>query len=291
MSRPQHALLQVPSHSHYYTAEISFNRRYQSSLVPCPTTVLKSQYSKEFKSSVVLLHLGLFYEPTATTVFSTKTAIPVQATGAQRRELLTLGDKGFAVSGLVSSLNLGAIEPSPAPIPDITLFKPHAVVFPGLVATETDGQPIQAIVRRGTEEESAVDIPTFTTLSSGKPPVSTQNSPATITARQNITALTLIGCGTAPGGLITCARTTFNNCVSLAGGQTCNGRIPSPTSTTNEVQSFLWVAPTTLQRGGDTITTKLISGLFRTTLQARASLAPRSLVPFTETLRMMIGRF
>ncbi|TGO08248.1 hypothetical protein BTUL_0219g00170 [Botrytis tulipae] len=214
-----------------------------------------------------------FPSRTATTVFSTETVIPVQATNAQRREVLTLGDEVFTVAGPVSSLNLGAIEPVTAPTPDITLFKPQAVASLGLIATEINGQPIQAIARRGSEDESAVDIPTFTTLSSGKPPVSSQNSLATITARQHVVTPTLIGCGTAPGGLITCAQTTFSNCVSSAGDQTCNGQIPLPTSTTSEAQSFLRVVPTTLQRGGDIITTNLISGLFRTTLQARASLA------------------
>ncbi|KAF7854146.1 uncharacterized protein EAF02_011764 [Botrytis sinoallii] len=189
----------------------------------------------------------------------------------QSIEVLTLGDEVFTVAGLVSSLNLGAIEPFTAPTPDITLFKPHAIFSPGLIATETNGQPIQAIARCGSEDESAVDIPTFTTLSPGKLPVSSQNSLATITARQDIATLTLAGCGTAPGGLITCAQTTFSNCVSSAGEQTCNGQIPLPTSTTNEVQSFLRIVPTTLQREGDIITTNLVSGLFRTTLQARAS--------------------
>ncbi|KAF7926434.1 hypothetical protein EAE99_005629 [Botrytis elliptica] len=224
-------------------------------------------------ASSLLEDLSLFSKPTATTIFSTETVIPVQATGVQRREVLTLGDEVFTVAGLVSSLNLGAIEPYTAPTPDITLFKPHALVSPGSIATETNGQPIQAIARRGSEDESAVDIPTFTTLSPVQPPVSSQNSLATITARQDIATLTLAGCGTAPGGFITCAQTTFSNCVSSAGEQTCNGQIPLPFSTTSEVQSFLRVVPTTLQRGGDIITTNLISGLFRTTLQARASLA------------------
>ncbi|TGO23961.1 hypothetical protein BPAE_0116g00220 [Botrytis paeoniae] len=224
-------------------------------------------------ASSLLEDLSLFSEPTATTVFSTETVIPLQATGAQRREVLTLGDEVFTVAGLVSSLNLGAIESFAAPTPDLTLFKPHAVVSPGLIATETNGQPIQAIARRGTEIDSAVDIPTITTLSPGKSLVSSQISLAIITARQDIATLSLIGCGTAPGGVITCAQTTFSNCVSSAGDQTCNGQIPSPTSTTSEVQSFLRVVPTTLQRGGDIITANLISGLFCTTLQARASLA------------------
>ncbi|TGO52297.1 hypothetical protein BOTNAR_0329g00100 [Botryotinia narcissicola] len=223
--------------------------------------------------SSLLEDLDLFSEPTATTVFSTETVIPVQATGAQRREVLTLGDEVFTVAGLVSSLNLGAIEPFIASTPDITLFKPHAVASLGLIATEINGQPIQAIARRGSEDKSAVDIPTFTTLSPGKHPVSSQNSLATITARQDVATPTMIGWGIEPGGLITCAQTTFSNCVSSEGDQTCNGQIPLPTSTTSEVQSFLRVVPTTLQRGGDIITTNLISGLFRTTLQARASLA------------------
>ncbi|TGO46840.1 hypothetical protein BCON_0305g00110 [Botryotinia convoluta] len=223
-------------------------------------------------ASSLLEDLSLFSEPTATTVLSTETVIPVQATGAQRCEVLTLGDEVFTVAGLVSSLNLGAIGPFTAPTLDITLLKPYAVVSPGLIATETNVQPIQAIAHRGTEDESAVDILTFTTLSPGKPPVSSQNSLATITAGQDIATLTLTDCGTAPGGLIKCAQTTFSNCVISAGDQTCNGQIPSSTSTTSEVQSFLRVVPTTLQRGGDIITTNLISGLFRTTLQARASL-------------------
>ncbi|KAF7924737.1 uncharacterized protein EAE97_010688 [Botrytis byssoidea] len=221
----------------------------------------------------LLEDLGLFSEPIATTVFSTETVIPVQATGVQRREVLTLGDEVFTVAGLVSSLNLGTIEPGTAPTPDITLFKPHAVASLGLIATEINGQPIQAIARRGSEDKSAVDIPTFTALSPGKHPISSQNSLATITARQDVATPTLIGCGIAPGGLITCAQTTFSNCVGSEGDQTCNGQIPLPTSTTSEVQSFLRVVPTTLQKGGDIITTYLISGLFRTTLQARASLA------------------
>ncbi|KAF7960327.1 hypothetical protein EAE96_000014 [Botrytis aclada] len=224
-------------------------------------------------ASSLLEDLSLSSEPTATTIFSTETVIPVQATGAQPREVLTLGDEVFTVAGLASSLNLGALEPFTAPTPDITLFKPHAVVSPGLIATETNSQPIQAIARRGTDDESAVNTPTFTTLSPDTSPIPSHNSPARITARQDIATLILTGCGTAPGGLITCASTTFSNCVSSAGDQTCNGQIPSPTSTTSEVQSFLRVVPTTLQRGGDFITTNLISGLFRTTLQARASLA------------------
>lgn len=225
-------------------------------------------------ASSLLEDLSLISEPAATTVLSTETVIPVQATGAQRREVLTLGDEVFTVAGLVSSLNLGVVEPFTAPTPDITLFKPHAVVPPGLIATEINGQPIQAIARRDSEDKSAVDIlPTFTTLSASKPPVSSLNPLATTTARQDTATLTLIGCGTAPGGFITCAQTTFSNCVSSAGDQTCNGQIPSPTPTTSEVQSFLRVVPTTLQRGGDIITTNLISGLFRTTLHARASFA------------------